>query len=45
MIFPIQDVLTSAELTQIIAGLAAAEFVDGKLTAGWHARSVKHNLQ
>ncbi len=45
MIFPIQDVLTSAELTEIITSLATAEFVDGKLTAGWHAKLVKQNMQ
>jgi PKHD-type hydroxylase len=45
MIFPIQDVLTSTEVIEIATSLADAQFVDGKLTAGWHAKSVKHNTQ
>ena len=45
MIFAIPDILSPSELTQIQSGLAQAEFVDGKLTAGWHAKSVKQNQQ
>ncbi|PPS42823.1 Fe2+-dependent dioxygenase [Chroococcidiopsis sp. TS-821] len=39
------DVLTPEELAQINAKLKDAEFVDGKLTAGWHAKEVKNNTQ
>ncbi|MEB3355100.1 MAG: Fe2+-dependent dioxygenase [Synechococcales bacterium] len=45
MILCIGDVLTPDELTTLTAKLAAARFVDGKTTAGWHARLVKHNTQ
>lgn len=45
MIFKIPDLLTVEELDRITTTLAQAEFVDGKLTAGWHAQQVKHNQQ
>lgn len=45
MIFSIADVLTPAEITEIVSILSKAEFVDGQLTAGWHAKLVKHNQQ
>lgn len=45
MIFQIPEVLTADELTHIHAALADAEFVDGKLTAGWYAKEVKQNQQ
>lgn len=45
MLLCIANVLTPDELRVINAHLAVAEFVDGKITAGWHARLVKHNLQ
>ena len=45
MLFQIPHVLNAEELQQINAVLAAAEFVDGKLTAGWHAKAVKNNQQ
>jgi PKHD-type hydroxylase len=45
MLLCIANVLTADELDLINARLATAEFVDGKSTAGWHARLVKHNLQ
>lgn len=45
MILCIGDVLTSEELNTIATQLAEAEFVDGNITAGWHARLVKHNTQ
>ena len=45
MIFTIPDVLTPEERTTIVAALAEAEFIDGQLTAGWHAKLVKQNQQ
>ena len=45
MIFAIADILSSDELTEINSTLSKAEFVDGKLTAGWHAKLVKNNQQ
>ncbi len=41
----IPNVLTPEELTTITTTLAAAEFVEGKRTAGWHAQLVKENQQ
>jgi len=45
MILCMSNVLTPDELTQVLTTLQKADFVDGKLTAGWHARLVKNNLQ
>lgn len=49
MILCIGDVLNPTELGTVLSKLetaaAAAEFVDGKQTAGWHAKLVKHNTQ
>ncbi|MBE9179078.1 Fe2+-dependent dioxygenase [Oculatella sp. LEGE 06141] len=45
MILKIPNVLTSDELEYVTSRLAQAEFVDGKLTAGWHAKLVKNNQQ
>ena len=45
MIFRIPDLLAPEELEYITSSLAQAEFVDGKLTAGWHAKLVKNNQQ
>ncbi len=45
MILCIGEVLSPAEVDAITAALATAQFVDGKLTAGWHAQAVKHNTQ
>lgn len=45
MIFSIPNILTTEEFTEITTFLKRAEFVDGKLTAGWHAKLVKHNQQ
>ena len=45
MIFQIPDVLSADELSAIQTTLATAEFVDGKLTAGWYAKHVKQNQQ
>ena len=43
MIFSIPNVLTLQEVDKITKSLAEGEFVDGKLTAGWHAKLVKNN--
>ena len=45
MILCVADVLSGDELARIQQWVQTAEFVDGKLTAGWHARLVKHNQQ
>lgn len=45
MILCIDNVLSSEELQSIHSSLANAEFIDGKLTAGWHAKQVKENQQ
>lgn len=45
MLLCIGEVLTSEELEFIVTKLDTAEFIDGKATAGWHARLVKHNTQ
>jgi PKHD-type hydroxylase len=45
MILCIADVLTAKDLDAINSALHTAKFVDGKTTAGWHARLVKHNTQ
>ncbi len=45
MIFSIDNVLTSEEIKFIVDSLYQAEFVDGKTTAGWHAKFVKNNMQ
>ncbi|MBD2257060.1 Fe2+-dependent dioxygenase [Pseudanabaena sp. FACHB-2040] len=45
MIFKIPSLLTPEELEQITSKLAKSEFIDGKLTAGWHAKLVKNNQQ
>lgn len=45
MLFQIPDLLSADDLRQIHNALATADFVDGKLTAGWHAKQVKHNQQ
>jgi PKHD-type hydroxylase len=45
MLVCIADVLSNGELASVVAQLGNASFVDGKLTAGWHARLVKHNTQ
>jgi PKHD-type hydroxylase len=41
----IADVVDAAALDDARAVLAKAEFVDGRATAGWHAKLVKNNLQ
>ena len=45
MIFTIANLLTPEELKSISSDLSEAEFVDGKLTAGWNAKLVKNNQQ
>jgi PKHD-type hydroxylase len=45
MLITIPDVLTAAEVTQARAALDAAQWVDGKVTAGYQAQTVKENLQ
>ncbi|ACK70360.1 2OG-Fe(II) oxygenase [Gloeothece citriformis PCC 7424] len=45
MIFTVPTVLEPSQLEQIRSILEKAEFVDGKLTAGWHAQLVKENQQ
>ncbi|EAW33416.1 Fe2+-dependent dioxygenase [Lyngbya sp. PCC 8106] len=45
MIFSIPNVLTTEQLNSIQTRLEKAEFVEGKLTAGWHAKLVKNNQQ
>ncbi|MGB3641757.1 MAG: Fe2+-dependent dioxygenase [Rivularia sp. (in: cyanobacteria)] len=45
MILTIENVLTAEELDVISSKLKDAEFVDGKLTAGWFAKQVKNNTQ
>lgn len=45
MLITIPDVLTPDELAQARAALNAVEWVDGRVTAGYQAQSVKENLQ
>ena len=45
MIFSIEQIFSPDELAEIRQVLDRAEFVDGKLTAGWHAKLVKNNQQ
>jgi PKHD-type hydroxylase len=45
MILCIGHVLTPEELDAVVSNLEITEFVDGKATAGWHAKLVKHNTQ
>ena len=45
MIFSIEQIFSPDELAEIRQILEKAEFVDGKLTAGWHAKLVKNNQQ
>lgn len=41
----IAEVLSAEECRRLRERLEASTFVDGRRTAGWHARLVKHNLQ
>ena len=45
MIFTINQILSPDEITEIKQVLERAKFINGKLTAGWHAKLVKNNQQ
>jgi len=45
MILTFDNVLGPDEVAYIQASLLPEDFVDGRSTAGWHARLVKHNTQ
>jgi PKHD-type hydroxylase len=45
MIFTIDDLLTPDELNLLNQNLNPDDFIDGKTTAGWHAKLVKENTQ
>ncbi|MBF2019365.1 MAG: Fe2+-dependent dioxygenase [Hydrococcus sp. C42_A2020_068] len=45
MILAIDNILTPEELQFVVESLSQANFVDGKMTAGWHAKLVKNNIQ
>jgi PKHD-type hydroxylase len=45
MLIVVPNVLNSMEVTQMRAALDAADWVDGKVTAGYQAQSVKENMQ
>src|SRR3954465_1220027 len=45
MYYVMSGVLDAREVADACEVLAGAEFVDGRATAGWHARLVKNNLQ
>jgi PKHD-type hydroxylase len=45
MIFSIENILNPEEIELVIENLSQANFVDGKVTAGWHAKLVKKNAQ
>lgn len=45
MIFSIDKILTADERKLVVDNLDKADFVDGKTTAGWHAKVVKNNTQ
>ncbi|WP_458527294.1 Fe2+-dependent dioxygenase [Onishia taeanensis] len=45
MILCIADILSSEQLDRARDALAEVPFKDGRETAGWHARTVKHNQQ
>jgi len=45
MLIAIPDVLTADELAQMRTALSKAQWVDGKVTAGYQAQAVKDNLQ
>jgi PKHD-type hydroxylase len=45
MLIRIPDVLSADEVRDARAALDAAEWVDGRVTAGYQAQSVKENLQ
>ena len=45
MLLPIENVLTAQELAHIQSVLADADYVDGRVTAGYQSARVKNNLQ
>ena len=45
MLITIPDVLTASEVTQARSVLDTANWIDGKVTAGYQAQTVKENLQ
>ncbi|NJM98161.1 MAG: Fe2+-dependent dioxygenase [Phormidesmis sp. RL_2_1] len=45
MILTIPDVLSPQAIGELRSQLATAKWVDGKVTAGWYAKAVKHNQQ
>ncbi|HAC62328.1 MAG TPA: Fe2+-dependent dioxygenase [Cyanothece sp. UBA12306] len=45
MILSINEVLTPSELKDVLETLSQATFVEGKTTAGWHAKLVKNTQQ
>ncbi|PZO58720.1 MAG: Fe2+-dependent dioxygenase [Phormidesmis priestleyi] len=45
MLFTIPDLLSAEAVADLIAQLEQADTVDGKTTAGWHAKTVKQNQQ
>ena len=45
MILTFDDVLKAEDIARIADSLKPEDFVDGKLTAGWHAKLVKNNTQ
>lgn len=45
MIITVENVLENNHFNGLINYLETAHFIDGKLTAGWHAKLVKNNTQ
>lgn len=45
MIICIQNILPPSDLLAVRQAVVASHFVDGKSTAGWHAKQVKNNEQ
>ncbi|MGB7085060.1 MAG: Fe2+-dependent dioxygenase [Phormidesmis sp.] len=45
MIFTIPKLLSSLAVENLRSQLEKSELVDGSVTAGWHAKAVKHNQQ
>ncbi|MEM8804890.1 MAG: Fe2+-dependent dioxygenase [Cyanobacteria bacterium P01_G01_bin.38] len=45
MLFKIPDVLSAEQRVELLTQLKEAEFIDGKITAGWYAKQVKQNQQ